>query len=168
MLYTRPRIPSSIISLFRNAILGKYSPTHPSSRHRAQKSRYSFFSIVASPRQQLTTSVTVITMFDVLCALWLEFWREKMEDPAIIAHMKLEKMSPKGRSSSDPERVRALFKAADQKKMKRYMAPSKKQDVMLRARIFGSRTMARTPPFTSSREVCSVCLDPWFSFCKIH
>lgn len=79
-----------------------------------------------------------------------------------MAHMKLEKISPNGSSLSSEtgDLARALFNAADQKKMNRYMAPSKKQDVIPRDKILGSRNMLTTPSLTSARVLCSVKFDP--------
>jgi hypothetical protein len=50
-------------------------------------------------------------------------------------HIKQEKISPNGRPSVIPLCSRALFKAAVQKKMKRYMVPSKKHDAIATDRI---------------------------------
>ena len=56
-------------------------------------------------------------------------------EPSIIMHMKQEKISPNGRPSVIPLCARALFKAAVQKKMKRYIVPSKKHDATATDRI---------------------------------
>jgi hypothetical protein len=67
--------------------------------------------------------------------------------------MKQEKMSPYGSSSWDPEARRALLRAADQKKMNRYMAPSKKHDVRPRDRMRRSLKMVMIPLRTSDSEL---------------
>ena len=65
----------------------------------------------------------------------------KKREPNIIAHMKHEKMRPKGGFSvmGGSACTRGDFREADQKKMKRYMVPSKMVDVIARARICGLR-----------------------------
>ncbi|PNY20556.1 hypothetical protein TCAP_07377 [Tolypocladium capitatum] len=62
-----------------------------------------------------------------------------------MAHMKLAKIIPKGSSASEPERKRALFNAGDQKKTKRYMAPSKQHEAIPTARILLSARMSKWP-----------------------
>lgn len=61
-------------------------------------------------------------------------------DPSIMEHMKHENMRPKGGSAviGGVEVRREDFKDADQKKMKRYMAPSKMHEVVPRVRMRGS------------------------------
>lgn len=135
MLYTLPLTPSSTTSLFKNDMLGKYAPIAASTAHIAQNSKLSFSSSTAPDRHALATSVTAMSTNVVLSRVCVGVESEKKADPAIMAHMKLEKMRPYGSSSSEPERARALLSAADQKKMNRYMAPSKKQDVIPSARI---------------------------------
>lgn len=55
-----------------------------------------------------------------------------------MAHMKQEKIRPKGREDvegdwvDDEVREWAVFRAADQKKIQRYMLPSKQQDTIPR------------------------------------
>lgn len=56
--------------------------------------------------------------------------------PSIILHIKDAKMMPCGRSAEGMEKERwADFKAADQKKIKRYMEPSKQVEIKPRTRI---------------------------------
>jgi hypothetical protein len=85
---------------------------------------------------------------------------ENSDDPSIIAHMKLLKMRPKGRSSSALEVVvlvevceRADLSAALQKKMKRYIALSKKVDAMPSARMRLSCRIVWIPDLMSEREL---------------
>ena len=75
-------------------------------------------------------------------------------------HMKQEKISPKGKPSEASVRVRALFKAAVQKKMKRYIAPSKKHEAAASDRIRISRfrrqlSSVHLQSFRSTFENCS-------------
>jgi len=56
-------------------------------------------------------------------------------EPAIMAHMKLEKISPNGGSSLMPAIERALFMAADQKNTNRYIIDSKTDEATARASI---------------------------------
>jgi hypothetical protein len=82
--------------------------------------------------------------------------REKSAEPAIIAHMKLLKIRPKGRSSASAavgfEWSRADLRAALQKKMKRYMALSKKHEATPRAKMRLSCMIVIMPLLMSDRE----------------
>lgn len=60
----------------------------------------------------------------------------KRRDPSIMLHIKLAKIMPCGRSEVGVDEVRcADFRAADQKKMKRYMEPSKQVEMKPRTRM---------------------------------
>lgn len=122
--------------------------------HRVQNSRFSFSSSTAPERQQLVMRMTDMRIKDVLSLVCEDEYSEKSAEPAIMAHMKLEKMSPNGRSSSDPARSRALFSAALQKKMNRYIALSKKHDATPSAKMRLSPRMVMNPLLMSDRELC--------------
>lgn len=55
-----------------------------------------------------------------------------------MAPIKLEKIMPKGSTVSKPNWLWAAIRAGDQKKTKRYMDPSKQQDVRAKVRTFRS------------------------------
>lgn len=60
----------------------------------------------------------------------------KKSEPSIMLHMKDAKMIPCGRSEAGVDEVRcADLSAADQKKMKRYMEPSKQVEMKPRTRM---------------------------------
>src|SRR3569833_3918667 len=101
-----------------------------SNMQNVQKSIFSSSRLAAKESHELTARTTSIRMklVDSLECRLVEM--ENKDEPAIMADMKLLKMSPNGNSSGDPARARADLSVADLKKIMRYMDPSKKRDVM--------------------------------------
>lgn len=85
-----------------------------------------------------------------------------------MAHMKLEKISPNGRSLVEPVAVRAVCKAADQKNMKRYIVPSKTHEISPSDKILGLPVIARMPDLKLSDGVWPNFKDPKFSRCELY
>lgn len=77
---------------------------------------------------------------------YLETRRLKAKDPSMTDPMKQANIMPKGKSGGEFEPYSwAAFKAGVQKKTKRYIEPSKKQDARPRVKIFLSeKTILRT------------------------
>lgn len=127
---------SSMMLFLRKFMLGKYMPTHSSTRQNAQKTKYSRDGMItADSSEALTNVMTALRIDDALptsCELLAIL---NSIDPAIMQHMKQAKMMPKGGSSVTPETWRALTTAADQKNTQRYIMDSNKDEAVVRARI---------------------------------
>jgi membrane glycosyltransferase len=127
---------SSMMLLLRKFMLGKYMPTHSSTKQNAQKTKYSWDGMItADSSETLANVMAALRMNDALptsCELLAIL---NNVDPAIMQHMKQAKMMPKGGSSLMPETWRALTTAADQKNTKRYIMDSNKDEAVVRAKM---------------------------------
>lgn len=89
--------------------------------------------------------------------------------PSIILAMKVEKMTPNGRMAGDVVKSDAArrapawadFMAADQKKTKRYMVPSKAVEMIPSTRMRRSARTIENPDFSDVDD--EEALSPWFS-----
>lgn len=107
-----------------------------SKRQKVQNTVLSIRSATARAKQQAASKITLNRTLDEPCVPFDRLVRRVTNaGPAIIAHMKLEKMRPNGRSSVDPVAALALCRAADQKKMKRYIVPSNTHEIRPNDRI---------------------------------
>ena len=111
-------------------------------------------------------SILEVLKYDLLISR--EEALEKKREPSIMLHMKEAKMMPWGRSmeeglSQEGEDRWAALRAADQKKMKRYMEPSKQVDMKPRTRMRLSFMRMEKVLLLGVSEVL-VALSPWFSF----
>lgn len=135
----------------------------PSIRQKIQNFSLSFRKTIESHRQQPKIKVAFSNIPAEYCVNLCGVLRYvKSVEPAIIEHIKLEKIKPNGKSSLKPEALRALFKAADQKKMNRYIVPSNTHEVRPRNKILGSFIIARTVCLLAA-EVSSTDRVPKFS-----
>lgn len=122
--------------LLRKFILGKYMPTHSSTKQNAQKTRYSWDgTMTAESSETLANVIAALRMKDALAILCELLAVVKSTDPAIMEHMKQAKMRPKGGSSVTPETLRALTSADDQKNTKRYIMDSNSDEAVVRAKM---------------------------------
>lgn len=135
-LYILALESSSTMLLLRKFMLGKYMPTHSSTRQNAQKTRYSCDGTTTADSSEVLANVMAkFSTRDALATLCELVAVVKSTEPAIMQHMKQAKMSPKGGSSVMPEALRALTSAADQKKTKRYIMDSNSEEAVVRARM---------------------------------
>lgn len=146
-LYILARESSSTMLLLRKFMLGKYMPTHSSTRQKAQKTKYSWDgTITAAKSEALANVMAALSMNDALATLCELLAVVNSADPAIMQHMKQAKMRPNGVSSVTPEVLRALTSAADQKNTKRYIMDSNSDEAVVRARMRLSIIPARQSP----------------------
>lgn len=135
-LYILALESSSTMLLLRKFMLGKYMPTHSSTKQNAQKTRYSWDgTITADSSETLANVIAALRMKEALAILYELLAVVNSTDPAIIEHMKQAKMRPKGGSSVTPETLRALTSAEDQKNTKRYIMDSNREEAVVRAKI---------------------------------
>lgn len=140
---------SSTMLLLRKFMLGKYMPTHNSTRQNAQKSKYSWDGIItADSSDTLANVMAALRMNDALATSCELLAMLNSTDPAIIQHMKQAKMMPNGVSSVTPETWRALTSAADQKNTKRYIMDSNNDEAIVRAKMRLSSVAFGQSPFT--------------------
>jgi len=132
---------------------------HISNRQKAQKSTISLcWKTIAAEKQALPMRMTPISMKLAVSWVCLLVYREKRDDPAIMAHMKELKIRPNGRSPS--ALVREDLRAADQKKIMRYMDPSRKHDARPSESTFLLERRTWKPDRRSARKLCSADLVP--------
>lgn len=146
-LYILARESSSTMLLLRKFMLGKYMPTHNSTKQKAQKTKYSWDGTITAARSEALANVmAALRMNDALATLCELLAVVNSADPAIMQHMKQAKMRPKGVSSVTPEMLRALTSAADQKNTKRYIIDSNSEDAVVKARMRLSNFVVRQSP----------------------
>lgn len=135
-LYILALESSLTMLLFRKFMLGKYMPTHSSTKQNAQKTRYSWDRMITTDSSEALAKVmAALRMNDALVAVCEAVAVLKSPDPAIIEHMKQAKMRPKGGSSVTPETWRALTSAEDQKNTNRYIMDSNNEEAVVRAKM---------------------------------
>lgn len=140
---------SSTMLLLRKLMLGKYMPTHSSTKQNAQNTKCSCDGTTTADRSEtLANRMAPLRTKDALATSCELLAMSNSTDPAIIQHMKQAKMMPNGGSSVTPETWRALTSAADQKNTKRYIMDSNNDEAIVRPKMRLSSVAVGQSPFT--------------------
>ena len=132
--YTLALIPSSMNLPFKYPALGKYIPTQASKMQKLQKVKTSLWTTTVTSKLLLAVAKIMVRSRAWEISWYFETTRLNIRDPSMTEPMKQAKIMPSGRDGESACWV--AFNAGVQKKTKRYMLPSKKQEARPMVRIF--------------------------------